>query len=142
MNSFSHYAFGAVCQWMFQKLAGIDTDGPGYKEIIIDPHPPTPGSNPEHPPINWVKASYDSIHGRITSNWKRTKDEFILEVSVPANTTATVYLPTSNSNSIQESGRPLNKQSKDSGIEAIETQGKKLKIKIASGSYHFTAKLN
>ena len=72
MNSFAHYSFGAVCEWMFFRLAGIDTDGPGYQRIIIRPSPPAPGSNPAREPIHWVKAHYDSIHGRIVSNWRRT----------------------------------------------------------------------
>src|SRR5206468_8727102 len=53
MNSFSHYSFGAVCEWMFSHLAGIDTKGPGYKQIIIRPMPPSPKSNPNHKPIDW-----------------------------------------------------------------------------------------
>ena len=70
MNSFAHYSFGAVCEWMFSQLAGIQTDGPGYKRIIIRPTPPSPGSNPDQKPIDWVRAHYDSIHGRIASAWK------------------------------------------------------------------------
>src|SRR5205823_6002440 len=93
MNSFSHYSFGAVCEWMFSQLAGIDTDGAGFKRIVIRPMPPSPGSNPDHKPIDWVRAHYDSIHGRIASSWKREADRFTLEVTIPANTTATVYLP-------------------------------------------------
>src|SRR5947207_2653862 len=88
MNSFAHYAFGAVCEWMFTRLAGIDTEDAGYNHIIIHPMPPSPDSNPDHPTINWVHAHYDSIHGRISCAWKRTDDQFELDVSIPANTTA------------------------------------------------------
>ncbi len=56
MNSFAHYAFGAVCEWMFSQLAGIQTDGPGYKRIIIRPTIPSPKSNPDQKPIDWVRA--------------------------------------------------------------------------------------
>ena len=90
MNSFSHYAFGAVCEWMFHTLAGIQSDGPGYEKIIIHPHPPAAGSNAMHQPIDWVRASYESIRGTIRSDWKVEGDEFHLQVTVPANTTATV----------------------------------------------------
>lgn len=70
MNSFSHYAFGAVMEWGYRVLAGIDTAGPGYRRIVIRPRPPTAGSNPEQTPIHWVQAHYDSINGRIASAWK------------------------------------------------------------------------
>ena len=84
MNSFSHYAFGAVCEWMFRTLAGIDSDGPGYSKIIIRPTPPSPGSNAQHEPIDWVKASYDSIRGKIVSHWKVDGDRFQLDVTIPS----------------------------------------------------------
>jgi alpha-L-rhamnosidase len=60
MNSFSHYAFGAVCQWMFQTLAGIDTEGAGYHKLLLKPINPFLGNNGPNKPIHWVKASYDS----------------------------------------------------------------------------------
>ena len=88
MNSFSHYSFGAVCEWMFQSLAGIDTDGPGYKHIILRPGPPSADSNPDHEPIHWVKAEYGSIHGKIAVDWKQTPESFEYKVTIPANTTA------------------------------------------------------
>ena len=47
MNSFAHYSFGAVCEWMLDQLAGIDSDGAGYQHILIRPSPPSPGSNPD-----------------------------------------------------------------------------------------------
>lgn len=93
MNSFSHYAFGAVCEWMFRTLAGIDSAEPAYSKIIIRPMPPSPGSNAMHRPIDWVKASYDSIRGRIVSEWKVDGDRFLLNVEIPANTTASVFIP-------------------------------------------------
>lgn len=134
MNSFSHYSFGAVCQWMFQDLAGIDTKGPGYKHIIIRPHPPTAGSNPDHKPINWVRATYDSIHGPIVSNWSKSKSSFVLEVSIPANTTATVYLPDANIENVTESNKSL---SKAPGILNTKKVNNDLAVTIGSGSYNF-----
>jgi len=56
MNSFSHYSFGAVMEWAFRDLAGIDTEGPGFRQIVIRPNPSTPRSNPDLEPIRWVKA--------------------------------------------------------------------------------------
>jgi alpha-L-rhamnosidase len=56
MNSFAHYSFGAVCEWMFSQLAGVQTDGVGYQRIIIRPTPPSPNSNPDQKPVDWVRA--------------------------------------------------------------------------------------
>jgi alpha-L-rhamnosidase len=139
MNSFAHYSFGAVGEWMINDLAGIQSDGPGYDKIIIHPHPPTPGSNPDHPPINWVKAHYDSIHGRIESNWKQTKNNFELEVKIPANTTATVYLPADSADKITEGGKPL---SDVVGVKFLRIEGYSAVLAVESGEYHFIAKLN
>jgi len=138
MNSFAHYSFGAVCEWMLGDLAGIQSDSPGYDKIIIYPHPPSPGSNPEHAPIHWVKAHYDSIHGRITSNWKRAGNTFELETTIPANTTATVYLPTSQGETITEGGRPLTKAK---GVRLLRVQGDCALIAVESGEYHFVSTL-
>ena len=79
-------------------MAGIDTDGPGFQRIII--HPRTGGG------IKYVKASYDSIHGRIATHWQQGPGRFQLEVTIPANTTATVYVPAKDASSVTESGKP------------------------------------
>jgi alpha-L-rhamnosidase len=134
MNSFSHYAFGAVGEWMFSQLAGIDTDGPGYQRIIIRPSPPPPGSNPAREPINLVKAHYDSIHGRIVSNWRLKDGRFELETRIPANTTATVYLPTASAEEITEGGKRL---AKVSGVTMLRQEGDRAVLAVESGSYKF-----
>jgi alpha-L-rhamnosidase len=136
MNSFAHYSFGAVCEWMFFRLAGIDSDGPGYRKIIIRPSPPSPDSNPERPPINWVKAHYDSIHGRIVSNWKRTKKTFELETVIPANTTATVYVPATSAERVTEGGRPL---AKAKGVKFLRMENHAAVLAVESGAYHFVS---
>ena len=121
---------------MINDLAGIQSDGPGYDQIIIAPHPPAPGSNPDHPPINWVKAHYDSIHGRIVSNWRRTKNNFELEVEIPANTTATVYVPAGNAGQVTESGRPL---AHAAGVTFVKQEGGRAVLTIGSGTYRFVS---
>jgi alpha-L-rhamnosidase len=137
MNSFSHYSFGAVCEWMFSNLAGIDSDGAGFKKIIIRPMPPSPKSNPDHKPIDWVRAHYDSIHGRIATSWKREEDQFKLEVTIPPNTTATVYLPASDSAAISESGGDL---AKANGLKLLRMEDGRAVLAIDSGQYKFAAK--
>jgi alpha-L-rhamnosidase len=85
MNSFAHYSFGAVYQWMVENIGGIRLVKPGYKEIVIKP------SITDQ--LTWAKTSYDSIHGTIAVNWERKGQEITLNVSVPANVKATVYIP-------------------------------------------------
>jgi alpha-L-rhamnosidase len=137
MNSFSHYAFGAVCEWMFATLAGIQSDGPGFKKIIIRPSPPSPGSNAMHEPINWVRASYESIRGTIRSDWKVEHGTLSLNVTIPANTTATVYLPTNDSVSITESGKSLERHPY---VKVIRREDNVAVLAVESGSYEFSAK--
>lgn len=136
MNSFSHYSFGAVMEWGFRTLAGIDTDGPGFKHIIIRPNPSTPGSNSEQKPIDWVKAHYNSIHGRIVSNWRRTAARFELETTIPANTSATVFLPATTADDISESGRTL---AKTKDVSLLRFEDGRAVLKVGSGNYRFVS---
>jgi alpha-L-rhamnosidase len=136
MNSFSHYSFGAVTEWMFRDLAGIDTDGPGFKRIIIKPGPPTPGSNPDRDAIKWARAEYGSIHGKIVSDWKRGKDQIELRVMIPANTSATVFIPAKSSDGITEGGRPLRAIR---GAKFLRMEGDRAVLAVDSGGYEFQA---
>ena len=138
MNSFAHYSFGAVCEWMINDLAGIQSDGPGYEKIIIHPNPPSPGSNSAREPIHWVKAHYDSIHGRISSEWRRTENSFELKIEIPANTTATVYLPAKNVDSIRVGWRSL-ANSKD--VKFLRLENGYAVLAVESGTYRFVSTL-
>jgi len=137
MNSFSHYAFGAVCEWMFRTLAGIDSDDPGFRHLVLQPSPPAPGSNPVNTPIHWVKAHHDSINGRIVSNWKLENGVFTYDVTVPANTTASVFLPAAAIEDVAESGRPVGRS------DLIKNRPEKdhpVVLEIGAGSYSFRCK--
>ncbi|QEG02424.1 Bacterial alpha-L-rhamnosidase [Stieleria maiorica] len=136
MNSFSHYAFGAVCEWMFATLAGIQSGGPGFKKIIIRPNPPSRGSNAMHEPIDWVSASYESIRGMIRSDWKVDGGRFRLNVTIPANTAATVYLPTSDANSITEGCEALGA---NKHVKLLRTEDDVAILSVESGTYEFAA---
>jgi alpha-L-rhamnosidase len=87
MNSFNHYAYGAIGDWMYRVMAGIDTDPdyPGYKKIIIKPHP---GGK-----ITYCKASLKTQYGIISLNWHIEDNKFKMDVVVPKNTTAAVFVP-------------------------------------------------
>ena len=134
MNSFSHYAFGAVMEWAYRELAGIDTEGAGYRQILIRPRPPTAGSNPEQTPISWVKARYESINGRIASAWKQENGAFALEVTIPANTTAKVILPKATAARTSENGAPLDRAP---GVRAVAAEGDDLRVEVGAGTYRF-----
>jgi alpha-L-rhamnosidase len=85
MNSFNHYAYGSVGDWLYRVVAGISEGLPGYKHINIKP---MPGEG-----LDCAEARYDSVYGPIVSSWTKTKDHFKLDIEIPANTTATVTLP-------------------------------------------------
>ncbi|MDR1103267.1 MAG: hypothetical protein LBL42_05870, partial [Tannerella sp.] len=87
MNSFDHFAFGSIVEWMYRHLLGIqpDINRPGYEHVTIHPRP---GGT-----LTWAKGSYNSIRGEIASSWKIENGHFLLDVKIPPNTTATVILP-------------------------------------------------
>ena len=94
MNSFSHYAFGAVTEWMITTLAGIAPLEPGYAKIRLHPHFPSAKATTETETISWIKAHHDSPHGRISVSWKRQDDGSLLyEATIPPNITAELVLP-------------------------------------------------
>jgi alpha-L-rhamnosidase len=101
MNSFNHYSLGSCGEWMFDTVAGIglDPDQPGFQHILIRPRP---GGDLTH-----AEASFDSIHGKISTKWKQEGGQFSLDVTIPANTTATVELPTTNPSSVLENGQAV-----------------------------------
>ena len=128
MNSFNHYAFGSVGRWMFGVVAGIDTEGPGYKRIIIRPEP---GGG-----FSYAKASYESIHGKIISDWQIEGRKFTLNVTIPANTTATVYVPARDPESVTESGKPA---AGSEGVGFLRMEADKAVYDIGSGDYVFVS---
>ncbi len=126
MNSYNHYAFGAVSEWMFASLAGIRAGKPGYETIVIAPEPPAPGSNPDNAPIAWVNATYKSIRGDISVRWKRTADVFTLDTTIPPNVEATVIVPAKDANSITEGGKKVTPR---------EFKNSKASFAVGSGTY-------
>ncbi len=129
MNSFAHYAFGAVGQWMFGTIGGIDTDGPGFKRITIRP---VPGGK-----LNGARASYKSIRGEISSAWAWEDDDLELRVSIPANTTATIHIPARKTTAVKENGLPL---SRAPGVRSVRQKGNTAIVRVGSGEYDFVSK--
>ena len=128
MNSFNHYAYGSCGQWMFSTMAGIDTEGPGFQQIIIRPRP---GGG-----IDYVNASYQSPHGRIAVAWRQETERLTLNVSIPANTTATVYVPAKNAALVTESGKPA---SEAKGVKFLRFADGNAVYQIGSGDYAFAS---
>ncbi len=128
MNSFNHYAYGAIGDWMYRVVAGLDTEeaAPGYKLIRVKPNI---GGGLTH-----ANASLQTYYGKITSGWKTENDKTILDVEIPVNTKATVYVPAASADMIKESGTVIT-SSKDI---VTETAGNGFVVlTIGSGKYHF-----
>ena len=91
---------GAIGAWLFQSVLGIqpDPDGPGFKKFILAPQPDMATG------LTSAQGYYDCPYGRITSEWKCSNGQFSLHAAIPVNTTATVFIPTSDQNSVLESG--------------------------------------
>jgi alpha-L-rhamnosidase len=131
-NSFNHYAYGAIGDWLYSVVAGIkiDENHPGYKEIIIEPHP---GGGLTH-----AEARLESMYGSIESNWQLNDKAFILKVEIPTNTTALVTLPSAMLSHITESGKALEQTD---GILAMHQQQNDVVVKLGSGRYVFKSEI-
>lgn len=124
MNSFNHYAYGAIGDWMYRVVAGIEIGTPGYKQILIQPQPDKR--------LSFAKAVFESSYGTIVSSWKIADGKMIVQVIIPANTTATIKLPTSNAEKITDNGIAILNLFKN-----IKQDGKNVVIEVGSGEYSF-----
>jgi len=129
MNSFNHYAFGSVGRWLFGTVAGIEMDAPGYRQIVIRPQP---GGG-----MNYARATYDSITGKIESCWRIDCGEFELDVTIPPNTTVTIYVPARDAESVLESGWPASTAKE---IRSLGMQDGAAVFQVGSGQYRFVSK--
>jgi alpha-L-rhamnosidase len=127
MNSFNHYAYGAIGNWLYTEIAGLNNIEPGYKSIEINPYYSTN--------LNFAKAQYHSIYGNILSEWKRENKTLSLHIEIPANTVAQIYLPVKNINAVRESGNLIS--SNKEMIYSPEGDNK-FKIRVGSGVYNFS----
>jgi len=130
MNSFNHYSLGSCGEFLFGYIGGIRPASPGYKTILIDPI--------IQDGLTWAKTSYDSINGKISSAWNTTGKRLTLEVVVPANTTATVCIPTSDLTSVTEHGQRV-EQAKE--VKFLRQENGKVVFEVGSGNYKFATEL-
>ena len=128
MNSFNHYAYGAVGEWLYRCVAGLDIDPaePGYKHILIHPRP---GGSLTH-----AQVGHDSLYGRIAVQWRSSKNEFTLEARIPANTRATLTLPCASSDVLTEGGQA---PTAANGVTGIRRRADHAVCRLGSGHYHF-----
>jgi alpha-L-rhamnosidase len=132
MNSFNHYSFGAVGQWMMAYSLGIQRKEPGFSEFILQPEP-----DPTRK-MTWARGYYDSMYGRINSGWKVQNNILTYNMTIPANTTAILYLPSRSVNTIRESGK---KFSRVKGVTFVKYENGLAIFKVVSGNYIFTSEL-
>jgi alpha-L-rhamnosidase len=132
MNSFSHYAFGAVCEWMFGNAAGIRATKPGFETFDIRPE-----IAPDHmgkDGINHLTASLRTMNGHIISEWKKEPGTLSLEVTVPVNTTAHIYVPAKSVDQIKLNGQLLSNWQQ---VKVVGEEQGYVMVEVGSGSYGF-----
>ncbi|MDR6319701.1 family 78 glycoside hydrolase catalytic domain [Actinoplanes couchii] len=129
MNSFNHYAYGAVGDWMYRTIGGIrpDDTAPGYRHVTIAPRP---GGG-----LTAARAAYRSRYGRIVSDWTLDRaGQMSLSVTVPGNTTATVQIPAASRWSVTEGGKPA---AQADGVRFVRMAGPDAVFTVGAGTYRF-----
>jgi len=123
---------GNIAAWNMESLAGIrpDPEGPGFKKTIIKPN--MVGD------LQWVNAHHDSPYGRILSNWKREGGKISMDVTIPANTTATVFVPAKDAAGVTESGKPAGETE---GVKFLRMENNAAVYAVGSGTYQFQSQL-
>ncbi len=131
MNSFNHYAIGAVGEWMYRVILGINDDDarPAYEHFTLRP---LPGGG-----LKWARGYYDSIRGRIESSWSVAESRLKYDVTIPANTTATVYVPAKDAASVMESGKA---ESAQAGVQFVRMEDGAAVFTVQSGKYSFESR--
>jgi alpha-L-rhamnosidase len=131
--SLNHLMLGHIQQWFYQDLLGIQNapSDLAYKRIVIRPQ--VVGD------LEWARGHYDSMFGRIAVHWKRDAGLFLLDVTIPANTTATVFLPTSDAAKITDRGDSI---ANATGVRLVQHDATTAELNITSGSYHLAAPLS
>lgn len=145
MNSFNHYAYGAIGDWMYRELGGINSSEKvsevGYKKIIVKPHMENNFVSEEvrkandNKTLSEVNAALDTYYGTVKSHWKKTDDKAWIEVSIPVNTTADIYIPITEKSKILEGKKPLESAK---NVKIVEENEQNIIVSVGSGTYAFT----
>jgi alpha-L-rhamnosidase len=129
MNSHNHPMMGSVGAWFYKYLGGINADPsrPGFKRIVLRPHPVKD--------LAWARSEYTSMYGVIRSSWRREGGALVYGVTIPTNTTATVYVPSASLESVREGGKPA---SGADGIKWLRNEKGYVVFQAGSGEYEFS----
>lgn len=127
-SSHNHIMFGDVSNWFFQWLAGISPDpsGPGFRRVRIRPTP-VPG-------LEWAKGTYRSMRGTIISDWRRGGGNFQLNLTIPGNVTATVWIPATKKDRVTENGKPA---AMADGVRLVRELEEQKVFTVGSGHFVF-----
>jgi alpha-L-rhamnosidase len=131
MNSFNHYAFGSVGDFLIGNVTGIQPGANAYAQSVIEP---TPG-----PGLDSARTTYHSIRGEILSSWKRVKGGIAYEISIPANTIARVTLRTAHPELVTEARVPLANVKGVSYVSRADLLPDRAEFRLSSGHYEFFA---
>ncbi len=126
MNSFNHYAYGAIGDWIYRVSAGIETLKPGYRHLLIQPNPTEK--------LDYSRASFESSYGTVASGWERKDGKVLVRIKIPANTVATIKLPAREVSGVTEGGRSL---SMNTSLSEARIENGKVTIEAGSGDYLF-----
>lgn len=129
MNSFNHYAYGAIGDWLYRCVAGIDTDeaGAGYKRLRIRP---MPGEG-----LSWAEGRLETMYGTVVSHWSRSEEDGVeVRIVIPPNTSAEIVLPGASLGEVRENGAAI---STANGITSAEQTEEGVRLMAGSGDYRF-----
>jgi len=130
MNSFNHYAYGAVGDWMFQHLGGLQILEPGYRKSRIAPLVGQGG-------LSHARCSIRTPYGLLASEWKVDQDALTLAVTVPANTRAEVIIPATNAEAVREG---TTSATSAPGVKESAFKDGRITLLVGSGRYEFTVR--
>lgn len=127
-GSHNHFMLGHITEWFYKDLCGIECDpeGPGFKKIVIRPDPVGD--------LTRARARYDSIRGLIASEWKRENHVFQLRVTIPPNTTATIWMPARRAEDVTEGNQPA---ARSAWVKFLRMEGDRAVFAVGSGTYEF-----
>jgi alpha-L-rhamnosidase len=130
MNSLNHYAYGAIGEWIYERIAGIAPLEAGYKTIRIAPKP--------RQPLTSASGSVNTPYGKVSSSWEIVNNEFQIEVVVPPNTTAKVSIPANTQNDLMLNGVSFKD---NSNVKLLKTNNNAFELLVQPGNYKFMSKL-
>jgi len=131
MNSFNHYSYGAIGDWMYKSTAGINyaEESPGYKKVIIKPHVTDS--------LTFASASIQTYYGNLSSEWRKENGYLILNVAIPPNSSSTIYIPAKNVDEVTEGGKNIGL---NTDFKATKTNDGYVSVNTGSGNYSFSVK--